>query len=169
MHHLISNFIRIIIGLTILLVGCVTLLISFRSTFRIDFIYFVMSNSWLIFLIGTGFIVMGFLLLMTLYSNSKRYYQATSIKPLQISIDKAIFDKYLESYWTTLFPQVKIVQRLELKENKIVIIADLPYFPINSRDSLVAQIHQELTDILSRIIGYSGEFELSISFQNEAL
>jgi len=167
MYSWLSRIILFIAATLLLILGSFALIIPWFDSLQIAFIVLLIGNPWTIFFIGIGLFVIGSLVLSNLVEHSKRYYQITSLKDFPITIDKAIFQRYLSTYWKKTFPQQKIIHKIDLQEDKLLIIAELPYIPTQARDSLIEKIHGELGDILSRIVGYTGTFALSISFQKE--
>jgi hypothetical protein len=79
-------------------------------------------------------------------------------------VDENLINNYLHSYWKELLPKTNVPNRIALKNNRIFVIADLPYFSREEQKILLNKIDKDVSNILSKILGYDREFSLQISF-----
>lgn len=168
LYKFLYSLISFIFALFFILLGIIAILLPFSPTIRSDFIEFVLQNSIAISLFGFGFLLIGAVMLANLYLNTRHHYYNIRVGNRLVEVDEAIIHHYLNTYWNQLFPQQETPTRLRFKKNTIKIIADLPYSPESDRKELIERIQHDIQDIFKRILGYSHEFMLSISFQPKA-
>lgn len=165
MRHFFYSLISFIVGLFFILLGVVGILVPWSPEVRSHLVRFIQEDSVFIFLFGLGLLIIGLAIAtFVILSTRKRYYEIRSGENL-VKIDEALFQDYLNIYWKQLFPKYEIPNRVALKKNKIYVTADLPYIPDSQQKALIERIERDLNDIFTRIIGYSHEYVISISFQ----
>ena len=165
LYNLLYSTVSVVIGLFFILLGLLGILLPWSPHIRTDFIQFILENSIAISLFGFGFIVIGAIVVIEVYSNMRRkiYYVRRGKK--SIIIDEEIMKNYLQSYWKQSYPKQDIPSRLLIKKNRIKIVAELPFVPKLEQESLVEHIQDDLQDIFSRLLGYSHDLVLAASFQ----
>jgi hypothetical protein len=167
MNNLFYSLISLAIALFFLTLGIMCMMLPWSPIVRSDLIQFILEDSIAISLFGFGFAIVALALIINIgFSTRYNYYKVRS-EPNAISIDETIIQEYLNTYWKTLFPQSTIPSRLKIKKNRIYIIADLPYIPLQEQKQFLEKVKAELNDLFSTILGYRDVFYLSASFQTE--
>lgn len=164
MPRWLSHFIHFLAALIFIGLGGLGIILPLFPELRQNIAQSILDHFWSIATVGLALIFFGMLEFFTLF-RSKRYYKVSSIKEFPITVDKTLLDKYIATFWQKTFPNDKIDYQLEIKNKKLIIFAEFPFVPEVSRANLMNQIHKDLEDILSKILGYSGKFELSIKFK----
>lgn len=160
-------FISFAIGLFFLLLGLIAMALPWSTLIRTNLIELILENSIAISLFGFGFLIVGVTFLVSLWGRTKRRYYYKRVTNDLVAIDETIIRHYLEEYWMRLFPHQQIPTRLSLRKNRIKVDADLPYKPAEERKVFMEQIQSELKDLFQRVLGYSHDFTLAISFQSK--
>jgi hypothetical protein len=167
MFNMLYSLISFVVALFFILFGIIGLILPWSAGVRTDLIQFILENTLAISIFGFGFVIIGSTLVINLVQNLKKnHYYIRSDKQLVV-IDEALLQQYLNSYMKDLFPDHEIPARLTVKKNKIKITADLPYTPLPQQELFINRMRHDLDEILKRILGYSNEFVLSISFSNK--
>lgn len=167
LFNFLYSLVSFIVGFFFILLGILCLILPWSPMIRTDLIEFILANSIAISLYGFGFIVVGLTTVVNLYLSTKRRYTYVRGGTRSIAIHEEIIQQYIASYWKQAFPQHEVPMRLILKRNSVKVIADLPYTPVAERKLFIERIEQDLQDILTRILGYSHEFILALSFQKK--
>jgi hypothetical protein len=163
--NLFYSLINIAIAIFFLVLGLVAIMLPWSPMVRTDVIQFILEDSIAIFLFGFVFLIIGLVLVIyTLLSTRRSYYRLKG-GPQSILIDEQVVQDYLDSYWKHLFPQAVVPNRLQIKKNKIHLVADLPYVPAAEQKQLLESIKADLTEMFSSFLGYKEPFYLSASFQ----
>jgi ABC-type multidrug transport system fused ATPase/permease subunit len=147
-----------------ILLGIIALLLPWSAHIRTDMIEFILENSIAISLFGFGFIILGFLIVLSLYLSSKRRYYYVRGGERTVVIDQEIIRHYLQAYWLQKFPNQEIPNRLVLKKNRIRVTADLPFTELKAQKPLIERIKQDLEELFHQMLGYSHQFVLVASF-----
>jgi hypothetical protein len=134
---------------------------------RTDIVEFILDNSIAISLFGFGFMIIGGTMILNLFLNARRRYYHSKVERNFITVDSAVIQHYLQSYWERVFPNQVVPMRLSIKKNKIGITADLPYTPKEEQEEFMLRIKKDLREIFTKIIGYPDDFNLSLSFQSK--
>lgn len=167
MSNFFYSLISFVIALFFMLIGVVGMMIPWSINIRNALATFIFENSLAISVFGFTFFVVGLAIVVNiLLSTQRRYYKINSLNS-STSVDEAVIQQYLHTYWEQLFPKTDIPCHLTLKDNKIHIAIDLPYLPIQEQRPLLERIRKDLIEIFSRILGYRDEFFLSASFQTK--
>lgn len=167
MNHLFYSFINILNAFFFMLIGIVGILIPWSIHVRTLLTRFIFEDYLAISLFGFVFFIIGVAMLINLLLNMKRrHYKIHSLKGT-LTIDEAVIQEYLKTYWKQLFPDRDIPCHLQLKQNQIHIAVELPYLPLQKQKALLEGIRKDLTDIFAKILGYREEFFLLASFQAE--
>lgn len=148
------------------LLGAFGMMLPWAATLRLDVIHFILNESTSIFLFGFGFFFIGITILLNIFLNSRRRFYHLKGGNGSIILDEMVFHQVLEEYWKRLFPNCQISHQLILKKNKLHIVTDLPYVPEIEQKPLLQGIKSDLEDLLSRVMGYKGEFLFSASFES---
>lgn len=167
MNHFFYSLINILNAFFFILIGIVGILIPWSVHVRTLLTQFIFEDYLAISLFGFAFFITGFAIFMNiLLSTQRRYYRINSSRTTT-TVDEAVIQEYLNTYWKQLFPENDIPCHLQLKNNKIHIAVDLPYLPIQEQKSLLERIRIDLIEIFSKVLGYREEFFLSASFQTK--
>lgn len=165
--NLFYSLINLAIAIFFLMLGLVAILLPWSPMVRTDLIQFILEDSIAIFLFGFVFLIVGLaIVIYTLLSTRRSYYRLKG-GPQSVQIDEQVIQDYLDSYWKQLFPQTIVPNRLQIKKNKIHLIADLPYVPPSEQRNVLDRINNDLTDLFGSFLGYREPFYLSASFQPE--
>jgi hypothetical protein len=167
LSHILYSILNFLFALFFIMLGILGILLPFSASVRIDLIEFLLENSIAIGLFGFGFVIVGATMLGNLYLNSRRKCLYVSNNPVT-AIDEAVLYHYLDAYWKQTFPKEVVPTRLQLRKNRIKIFADLPYTVPEEQSSSIKRIEQDLQDIFKRILGYSQEFILSLTFAKKS-
>lgn len=168
MFNFLFNFIYYVLVFVIaaffLLLGIIGMILPWADTVRTDLIQFILENTLAIGLFGFGFFLIGLGVLVNLFLRTRKRYYHLRIGQNAVVLDEALIRQYVHSYWKQLFPSHEIPTQFALKKDKIKIIAELPRVSKTEQELLLAQIKQDLHEIFSKVLGYSQELVLSISF-----
>lgn len=164
MFKFLYSLISFAIAIFFIMLGALSVMVPWSATIRTDLIQFLLENSIAIALFGFGFIIIGFTMVIILILSFKKHHYHIRSGTHSVAVDEALIQQYLQSYWKQNYPDEEIPTRLTLKKNRIHIFADLPYAPPPEQKACIQQIQQDLRDIFSRILGYTNEFVLSITF-----
>lgn len=149
-----------------MILGIIAMLLPLFSGIKAQFIAFLVENSLPLFLFGLGSTLIGAALAIHIILNSRRRYVTIRSGKKTISVSEAVMQDYLSSYWKEVVPNRDVPFRVQLKNHKIRILADLPYFPKDEQKSLLEKIERDLNDLFRGILGYQDELEMEISFQS---
>jgi hypothetical protein len=123
-----------------------------------------MGNALMISIFSVAIFAIGIAILIhVIQSTRHRYYMIPAGRHL-VSVDENLINNYLNSYWKELLPKVNVPNRIALKNNRIFVIADLPYFSGEEQKILLNKIDKDVSNILRKVLGYDREFSLQISF-----
>lgn len=164
MFKFLYSLINFIVAIFFILFGIIGLILPWSATVRTELIEFILANTLAIAIFGFGFVVVGCTIVINLMQNLKRRHYYIHSENHSVAINEALIQQYLNSYMKELFPQHDIPTRLSIKNNKIKISADLPYTPPTQQELFIHRMKGDLEEIFKRILGYSNEFILSISF-----
>lgn len=164
MFNFIYFFTWFVLAAFFLLLGIICLILPWSAAIRTDLIEFILENTTAIAIFGLGLFAIGCIILVSLFLRFKKRYYYINSANYAAAIDETVVQQYLHSYMKQLYPKHEIPTRLILKKDKIKIIADLPYTPVTQQQAIIDRMHHDLNDIFKRILGYSNDFLLSISF-----
>lgn len=168
MSHFILSLISLVVALFFMLIGIVGILIPWSVGIRHALTQFIFEDSLAISLFGFTFFVIGLAIAINILLNTRKHYYRINSKNASTTVEEAVIEEYLASYWHKLFPQHEIPCQLALKDNKIHITVDFPYLPIQEQRPLLERVRKDLMAIFTKVLGYQDEFFLSASFQNNA-
>lgn len=158
----------IAIAVFFILLGILATLLPWFSGIREGLNSFIIENAIAIFFIGLTLIVIGIASISAIMHGSKRHHYSTKAGAHQITIQDTLFQDYLHSYWKKIFPKYDIPCSVKIKNNKVLITADLPYIPIEKQRSLIEQMQQDVTEMFTRYLGYQAEYRFSVNFLDKA-
>jgi hypothetical protein len=167
MNHLFYSLISLAIALFFLTLGIMCVMLPWSPIVRSDLIQFILEDSIAICLFGFGFVIVGLAVIVNIAFSAKHSYYQLRSGPQSISIDEAIIQEYLNTYWKNLFPQSTIPNRLTIKKNKIHLVANLPYIPLPEQKRFLEKVKIDLSELFTATLGYQDTFYLSASFQPE--
>lgn len=165
MINFLYSFITFIIALFFILLGTLTLLLPWSERIQGLAIHFIHENQWSWNLFGLGLLTIGFGLAIYLWITSRRRYHTFKIGLNEVIISDHVIDDYLRTYFAKLFPTQEVPYRFTVKKNKLKVVADFPFLPIEDQKELLNKVSHDLTEILRDFLGYRKTFELSISFE----
>ncbi len=165
MSNLFHNLINLIIALFFMLIGIVGITIPWSINVRTLLTRFIFEDSLAISLFGFAFFFISLAMVTNLLFHFRQRHYTINSSNATTTVDEAVIQEYLNTYWKQLFPKNDIPCQLDLKENKIHIAVDLPYLPIQEQKPLLERIRKDLIKIFAKALGYSDEFFLSASFQ----
>lgn len=167
MSHLFYSLINFVNALFFILIGVVGIVIPWSINVRTLLTRFIFEDSLAISLFGFAFFIIGLAMFINILLNMKRRHYRISSLNATTTVDEAVIQEYLNTYWKQLFPENDIPCHLYLKKNIIHIAVDLPYLPIQEQKPLLERIRQDLIGIFAKVLGYKEEFFLSASFQTK--
>ena len=162
--YFLFNFVT---ALIFLLIGVVSFILPWSAGVRTDLVQFILEDSYLIFLLGSLFLLLGVFTLINLWLNFKRRYYHLKSTNRSILVDETIFQQYLDTYWKQLFPNNSIPSHVIVGQKKLKITADLPYVPLSEQKALLNRIQTDLEELFSNYVGYHRDYHISISFASE--
>lgn len=168
MSNLFYSLISFVIALFFMLIGVVGVMIPWSLDVRTLLTRFIFEDSLAISLFGFAFFVIGAAMLINFLLSTKRRYYKISSQNSSATVDEAVIQEYLNTYWKQLFPKNDIPCHLTLKKNRIHISVDLPFLPIQEQKPLLERIRKDLIGIFAQVLGYSDEFFLTASFQTRS-
>ena len=163
--HFLYFLAQFIQGIFFVLIGTFTIVLPWSDTLQNVVEQFINERTFVGFLLGLGFILVGVLLTIHAYTNIRRRYIEISINNNKAIIDENLVKQYLERYWKEYFPIDQVPTRLKIDKNSIQIFADFPYIPENEQTSFLERAQADLKDIFNRLLGYHKEIRLMASFQ----
>lgn len=166
LSNFIYSLINCLIALFFILLGLIALILPWSPSIRTELIQFFLEKSLPISLFGLGFLAIGIAILtqIILKIRHTNYYVIHS-GINSVLVDEEILQKYLSSYWQQLFPSQDVSSHFVIKKNKIKVFAELPGIAPEEHDMLVKHIESDLSDIFNRILGYTNDFVLQVSFK----
>jgi len=163
--NILYSLITFIIAIFFIMLGIVSAMLPWSTTVRTNLVQFILEDSFILFLLGSGLIIVGLAIIANIVLGMQhRYYNIKSENHVA-SLDEKLFQQYLNVYWKELFPNHQIPHQVILKGKTLHVTADLPQVPISEQKQLIGRIENDLNDIFSQYLGYNKEFLLSISFQ----
>lgn len=165
MTHLLYSFLTVIIALFFLILGFFAFFLPWVESLQVIVINFIRFDAWPWNLFGLGLIIAGLALLGHVWYASKRTYLTLKTGIYETTIHQSVLDDYFRSYWQKLFPKQEIPYHFALKRRKILIHADLPFFPKEEQGALANRIKEEISGILRDFLGYPYQMEISLSFE----
>lgn len=167
MHHLFYSLISLTVAIFFIMLGVLTVLLPWSPSVRTDLIQFILEDSLAIFLFGFVFICVGLAIVIYIILGTRRSYYRLKGGTQSVHIDEAVVQDYLDTYWKQLFPKTSIPTRLQIKKNKIHLIADLPFIPHAEQKKVLERIKTDLTEIFGSFLGYREPFYFTASFQTD--
>lgn len=169
MVHFLYSLITFFVALFFIALGVFGILVQSSDIIRSEVIGFIIEDTLFLSLFGFISIVVGIAIIFYLVSTfKKRYFKIKSKSNNAYFLDENIFQDCLKDYWKRLFPKQEIPNQVIIKKNKIQVIADLPYVPVEQQKELVTQIDRDLKDLFTKLLGYYQDYTISISFKSEA-
>ncbi|MBA3957498.1 MAG: hypothetical protein H0X51_03765 [Parachlamydiaceae bacterium] len=165
LYNLLNYFANFLVAAFFVLLGGIAILLPWSITMRTELVSLILENSIAISLIGFVVLLVGIAMLISLWMSTKKRYYYLRVSNKLVAVDEALIQTYVEAYWRQLFPVEEVPSRLVLKRNKIKIVANLPYKAPEERKLFLEKVQADLQDIFRRILGYSQDFSLAISFQ----
>ena len=167
MNHFFYSLISFIIALFFIMLGVISVLMPWFPSMRADLILFLLENSVVISLFGFAFLTIGVFLVINIILSTKGHYYEFKVGQNTVTIDEDLIQKYLQMYFSELFPTEEVPCRLTIKQNQLHVTADLPYVPPTQRSLLTEKIKQDLKDLFSQQLDYNTDYYLSTSFQSD--
>lgn len=165
MSHIFYSISSLLIALFFVLLGVISVMLPWFPLIRNELIRFILEDPLILFFFGFAFILIGLAIVIHIALNARRRYYHVQSGPRSISIDENVIQDYLNSYWQQLFPQAQVLSKLSLKNNKIYVIADLPYIPQDQQTDVLDRIKNDLADLFIATFGYREQFYLTATFQ----
>lgn len=165
MSNFFYSLISLLTAIFFILLGIASVMLPWSPFVRTELVQFILGDSITIFLFGFAFIIIGLAIAINIILSSRRKYFHLHSGPKSIWIDETIIQDYLITYWKQLFPQSEVPSKLTLKKNKIHLIADLPYIPLDQQKDVLERIKNDLSELFGTFFGYQEPFYLSASFQ----
>lgn len=167
MNNFFYSLFNFVTALIFIVIGIVSFILPWSPAARTDLVQFILEDSYLIFLLGSVFILLGVLILINLWLNFKRRYYRLKSNNRSVIIDETIFQQYLDTYWSHLFPDTHIPSHVVVGPKKLKITADLPYVPVSEQKALLNRIQNDLEELFGNYVGYHRDYLISISFASE--
>lgn len=162
-----NSFITFIIALFFLLLGIMTMFLPWSETIRIYVVQFIEHQSYPWNLLGIGFLLIGIALLAQLWFTRKRHYYTIVIGKNRSTLTDNVIDDYLRIYWKKLLPKEEVPCKFQLKKQKLVINADLPFFPQSQQEELIKRIEEDLTALMRDVLGYKQPITITLGFASK--
>ncbi len=167
LSKLLYSFTTLIVGVFFVLLGTIGVLTLWFQQVQEEVVRFIQQNTLFISLFSLSILLIGVgIIVQVILSTRHQHYKILGGKNLA-TVDEDVLQGYLDSYWKELFPKKGVPNRVYLKNNRIYISADLPYFPSEEQKTLLTKVDKDISKVLGTIFGYNQEFSLQISF-NEA-
>lgn len=167
MNHFFYSLIGFITALFFILLGVMSVLMSWFPAMRADLIQFLLENGTAVFLFGLAFMTIGIVMVINIVLGAKNHYYQFKIGRHTTQIDEDLIQKYIQTYFGEIFPKQAVPCRLIVRKNRLHITVDLPYVPASQQSVLMEKIQQDLNELLGKQIGYTSDYYLSTSFQPE--
>ena len=164
LSKLLYSSLTFVMGLFFVVIGIVGLLALWFQHIRTSLVVFMLENAVMISIFSLGLLAIGMAVLIHVFQSTKHHYYKIECGRHLASVDEGLIHDYLNSYWNELFPKFGVPTKVTLKNNKISINADLPYYPIEGQKTLLGKVDKDISKILAKIFGYNREFSLQIRF-----
>lgn len=162
---LIHFFITAMLAFFFILGGVTCLLTPWSSAIRTHIILFIIENTALISSFGLLFIILGVTLLINVIISSQHRYYSIKSKKNAVMVDENLIQQLVDCYFKELFPQKDVPNTITIKNNKIHITVNFPYFPTFEQKPFLECVEHDLSQTLGDILGLKEEFYLSASFK----
>ena len=153
-----------LIAIFFVLFGTLAFLLPWIAHLRLSAIEFLLGNSIAMTFIGLGFIMVGVVMLMSVLGRRREYYHLRT-GDRAVLIDEDLFNSYVRDYWQRTFPDQEFSSQVKVRNNRIIIVADLPPLPFEDQRNFLKTVEQDLSDLFATTFEYKHSFSLSISFQ----
>jgi len=118
-----------------------------------------LEKSNLFTLLGSVFLVIGFLLLIGFYSMQRGKYLRVEMKDRKMQVDIGVVKDYVASYWKTLYPDQDTHTEVWIyPDQKIELSFQIPNLPFEEQQVVLEKIEKDLGDLLAKKLGYDREF-----------
>lgn len=164
--HWLSQTIRFILGLFFLLVGLFSVALPWSDAPKQALIQLINEETLMLSLFGLGFTLIGVSILIYIFLHTSHRYIQMRIGSRAVTLDENVIHQYLNTYWKEHFPKHHIPSHLIIKKEAIQIIANLPSLSEDKQSAFLEKMKKDFADIFGRILGYSDEIHLIVSFQS---
>jgi len=117
----------------------------------------ISGQSNMFTLLGGGFLLLGFILLVSFYAMHRRRYLTIEMNYNRARIDESIVKDYIADYWSNQFKR-KVSDVVFHSNQKLEVIADLP----DIEEETLKRVEDELSVLLARKLGYERDFQLTV-------
>lgn len=145
-----------------LLLGSLSLVLPWNEKIHAHFLSFL-NNGLALSAVGFTLIIVGAILMATLFISHRKYYYIR-VGSRAVAVNGEVIKKSLSVYWKKRFGVNQVVSEVEIRPDRLHITAHLPPLPFEDQRDLVKKIEQELTALLTDILGYSRPLFLTVSF-----
>lgn len=145
-------------------IGCV--LVAWFPNLQKALQRLIVEDFWMVFFSGVAFIVIGIVIIVNLSLQARRSSYMVRSGKNAIEVDQLLIEESLNLYWKQLFPQYSIPTQIRIKNNQVHIKADFPLIAESEQSSFVKHLEEQISEFLTRTLGYRNDFFLSVSFQD---
>lgn len=164
--HLLYQSIRFILGLFFFLMGLIGIALPWSEFLKTATLQFIVEETLMISLFGLGFALIGLSILVYAILHIRHRYIQIRLGPKAFTIDEDIIHQYLTSYWKEHFPKQYVPSHLMITKESLQIVSDLPFISEEKQMVFLEQVRKDFDDIFGRILGYTHEIHLIVSFQS---
>jgi len=164
---LLYSFFSTLIAIFFILLGIICIMIPWLPPIRTHIILFFLENTLALSLFGMVFLIIGVAIVANILISARHRYYRIRSGSHAVVVDEAVIQQYLDKYWSELFPDCEVPNKVMLKNNRIHVFANFPYLPLSEQKSVLKRIEEDLTDAFDRMLGYQKEFYLSASFRED--
>jgi len=159
-----QNTPSLVLSLLLITLGTIGVGLAWSAYIRTEAIMLILIGKWGIFLTAVVMLLGGLLLLAYVLKDSRRRYTYIEAGKSSCVLDETFIQQYLDLYWENLFPSQDISYELNIKKNKIRILANFPSLPAEEQKRFLDKQKRELSHIFGRILGYPHKVILGASF-----
>lgn len=163
-EHIVLSAIHFFMCLLLFLIGMGCVLLPFAPEIRFTVVQFLEKQEGTLYL-GLSFIALSGLLFTGLYFLYRRqFYQVLfNSKKIQVTVEKPLLRKFIETYWKQRFPNEIVVQDLWFRsDGKWEFQVQLSCLNLERQEEILLATEKELGDLLQKQFGYSNDFILSV-------
>lgn len=162
--HILLVAFSILFAFFFVAMGVLLFMIPFSAGFRQSVLDFVQGSTLLLCLSGMSLASIGGSVLYWLLRSHRRNYYHVETSGVTVDVDQEVFAQLLEQYWLRAFPTEKILSHLEVCENKVKVVADMPFVPYEDQKDVIRKVEEEVAALFAEMVGYKNEISLSVSF-----
>lgn len=161
--NVLFSAVQFVFAVLVILLGGFFIGLQHASHLRLAIARFFSETTISFSLVGYLILGCGILLLVGFYAMHKGSYYRVDMGKRSLQIDPVVIRTYLDEYWRGVFPGNDLsVEIAFAKGKKLEMFVEFPLLPIEKQKAILEKAETELSQILSKHLGYRKEFSLSV-------